>query len=968
MSTATFLPRGIDYLGDLGAKLRDLQGFRTLAHELIQNADDAETATTMAFSITEDALIVDNDGVFSECADVSADECIWKEDGIHNHRCDFHRFRRIASGDKRGQGGTTGAFGIGFIAVYQITDSPELISRGRHWKLHEDQPEDKRIEVCPGCDRCHRDDLPGTRFFLPWAKDSESRLRHALGAEAISADGPDRLLDELRESLPTAMLFLKRLRALEVFRNGKVVQQFGRLDYGDSLILSNGNPENDQIWHIIEGDFGAAADTLRTKYPGKIEGKRSPKVKLAIPASGSAAGLLCACLPTEQDVGLPFHLNADFYTSNDRKRIILAEDYQSAWNREAIKAAALALRNHVDRLPALIGARPFWAMLEKLNALASAVERGRAETVFAAFWRSCAPALQAKPVLWTSSRDWATVPDSCLLLQKEEAEALQILEALGIRIVHEDLRPYHNLLRSKDVGVAVLDVRHVVDALASLGLEGRKLPSELPPGLSSEDRLKSLWKELSLLLNRQSKEGSKHEDIRRLSRIALAPGRDGALWPCDSIFRADPDTISLFEELAHRIPFLVEVDFPPQLKCLCRQFDAEAAIEELRKASVETLEERWKDGKLSLSDLLSWFENRREQILSNRALKDVLAGLPIFPSAGRLRPLTELALPGNFDDPLGVAELVDLSVLGDRRSFLRDLGARDLDFPEYAGSVLPRILSNAKLPVEKRRVAVLRLAERLGEVRDNESIRSTLSSCALVECRDAHFHRAEECYFDNPAVRHCLGDSVAVAVLAKSHEAAVRELYKWLGVASQPRLEAVIARIQELVGKPPSQTAKQILERIFMHLSERFKAEEDHTPLETLKQMRWLPARGKVDRWYAPDELYADYQAYLFETQALILYLPNRVQTSSRELLEFLGVRLTPEPVLVVKHLLHLASRGVAVNTGVYDFLNDKAGDPALAQLRGKACLWIGDAYRRPDEVFWGEHPFGRYRWRLAGR
>ncbi len=381
MSAAQFLSRGIDYLGALGAKLRDLQGYRTLAYELIQNADDAENATRMAFRVEGDALIVDNDGEFSACADVGADECAWKKDGIHNHRCDFHRFRLIASGDKRGQVGTTGAFGIGFLAVYQITDSPELISRGRHWKLHEDSPEDKRIEVCTGCSMCRQNDLPGTRFILPWAKDSTSTMRRALGVEAIPAECPDLLLDELQRCLPTAMLFLKRLRVLEIFRNGALVHRFERLDDGDSLILSNGCSERDQIWHIIEGDFGHDADKLRTSHPGKIEDKRSTKVKLAIHATELPVGLLCACLPTEQNVGLPFHLNADFYTSNDRKRIILEHDYQSAWNRVAIKAAALALRDHLCRLPELMGGKLFWAMMERLYGLASKDTQGSVEPI-----------------------------------------------------------------------------------------------------------------------------------------------------------------------------------------------------------------------------------------------------------------------------------------------------------------------------------------------------------------------------------------------------------------------------------------------------------------------------------------------------------------------------------------------------------------------------------------------------------
>lgn len=128
-ASPAFLSRGIDYLGDLGAKLRDLQGYRTLAHELIQNADDAANATSMNFEISDDGCIVDNDGVFSDCGHIEANECPWKADGTHNHRCDFHRFRYVAGGDKRSEANTTGAFGIGFIAVYQIGSSAESVGR-----------------------------------------------------------------------------------------------------------------------------------------------------------------------------------------------------------------------------------------------------------------------------------------------------------------------------------------------------------------------------------------------------------------------------------------------------------------------------------------------------------------------------------------------------------------------------------------------------------------------------------------------------------------------------------------------------------------------------------------------------------------------------------------------------------------------------------------------------------------------
>ena len=239
MTSTQFLSRSIDYLGDLGAKLRDLQGYRTLFHELIQNADDAP-ASWMAFDTRPDALILDNDGTFSDCGDVEKRECPWNVEDAYGHRCDFHRFRLIGSGDKRLQEGTTGAFGIGFIAAYQLTDQPELISGGHHWILHEERAEDERIEICLSCPNCNRSDLPGTRFIFPFAREEQSALRQALKADPAPKDVTARLLDELASSLPVAMLFLKSLNSIEVKDNGNSRLKFQRESDNDTLIISQG--------------------------------------------------------------------------------------------------------------------------------------------------------------------------------------------------------------------------------------------------------------------------------------------------------------------------------------------------------------------------------------------------------------------------------------------------------------------------------------------------------------------------------------------------------------------------------------------------------------------------------------------------------------------------------------------------------------------------------------------------------
>ena len=227
------LSQGFDYLGSLKGQLGELRSITTLAHELIQNADDAKddagnlAATQITFDIRGDALIVSNDAVFREE--------------------DFCRMRKVGSYSKRSELGdpTTGAFGVGFITVYQITDRPEIHSAGRRWTLRPEELEHQRIEQ-------YRDPSitkdKGTVFRLPWAFE-KSEVREKLGVPQVGRNDIDSFVEELRDSLPKAILFLKKLDTIKLLHNRESVMYVKRVYCGSTTrVYVDGASQN---WRIM---------------------------------------------------------------------------------------------------------------------------------------------------------------------------------------------------------------------------------------------------------------------------------------------------------------------------------------------------------------------------------------------------------------------------------------------------------------------------------------------------------------------------------------------------------------------------------------------------------------------------------------------------------------------------------------------------------------------------------------------
>lgn len=938
MRSSSSLSRGMDYLGALARTLGDLTGYSILAFELIQNGDDAG-ASQLVFTFTDDALEIWNDGVFSDCErqELDPDECPMRTS--EGHRCDFHSFRSVSSEDKRQRDHTIGAFGIGFTAVYQITDRPELISSRRHWVVSETNPESERIGVCDGCSRC--DSNPsGTTFILPWARDEGSPLRTRLSAPAVGPDEIDELRRELVESLPTTVLFLRNLDELEV-RNGLAPMcRVERVPEDDRTLVQ----VNDQVetWLVLRGSFDEEAQALKARYGDKIEASRHHEVVVAVPVEHPVDGRLCAYLPTRESTGLPFHVNADFFPASDRTRLP-DEGHRGEWNRAAVRAAAQLLARRLPDLREPLGPRRLWELVYATWQRRSQVGEGSRRDWMGSFWSELAAVLADCPVFHTSAGEWVRCRDGVTIRHLDEERAsIPFLEWLGMNVVDPEL---HSIIYGLE-RVEVLRTREIsfasfVEALRENGFASGSAV-ELQPALREQ-----AWRELDILLGRKGADGNLLDDI------ALAPTVQGGLVAFAAARRADVATQSIFRSLADDVPFVDDAELrsvAPRLAGLVDDFHARDAV-----ALLERLDDVIDTAHLPV--LLRWFSDRSYQV--DDGLGQRLVTLPIFPTTAGPKALVDLSIPGGFDDELGLAEVVDTAAISSSLSFLRQLGARELTIEEYARRVVPANVHVAESDPSRWRRVVELLARAAGDLRDESGLRSVLSRLPLVETGES-FVESGRAYIPSSELDAILVDYLAVK--APSHES-VASFYEWLGVATKPRPEDLLRRVDHLAAGPVTPEVIRNVEAIMVYLAEARDAVQ--ATVRALSRKAWLPAEGDDSRWYLPGDLAASYQRYLFETQAMFVRLPISLQQTRgvNDVFGSLGVQTVPRPEQVVEHLLKCAGSSVALNKDVYRYLNNNTESRALDRLVGRHCILAPNGtYLRPGEIFRRAHPFGRFR------
>ena len=337
--------RSRNYLESLRGDLQDLQGPRALITELIQNADDAYGATRMRFEVASAGLTIWNDGEFSKCQDIHADSCGLMQPG--QSRCDFHSFREVSGAAKRERFDATGAFGIGFTSVYQITDRPVLLSSGVRWEIDETKREHERISwrLEP--------DTTGTTFEFPWAR-SPSEMRSGVGQEPVTDALIEDLTQELRGVVPESMLFLRRLDEIEIVVDGESLR-FSREHDGDVTTIG-GSDGSTRRWLMLSTELGDQGTELKRRHAGLIQADRALAVDVAVRLDEpSASGSYYATLPTELPTGLPASVNGSFFPKRDRKSLLTDGSPRGIWNRAIIDDAAQLLASNLERVVDLVG-------------------------------------------------------------------------------------------------------------------------------------------------------------------------------------------------------------------------------------------------------------------------------------------------------------------------------------------------------------------------------------------------------------------------------------------------------------------------------------------------------------------------------------------------------------------------------------------------------------------------------------
>ena len=965
------VPYTANLVGNIRSHLAGLQGYDVMALELIQNADDAG-AEEIAFDITDRGLLVHNSGQFSYCGDLHSRPCGFI--ATKSYSCDYHRIADVGSGGKLSRGENIGRFGIGFVSAYQVTDRPEIRSTGIKLTLH---PEEGQSFIEPF------DEPAGTSFFLPWADDPNTEARLALGVSHVSGAHIDQLAEDFQTVLRNSLLFLRHVRKAEVRRNGELLLACD-LDRGEGSDLIVGFRPSGEVehWHILRADAAAAATHLYATHPRLESLGRSTKISigLRIDPEFLSEGLIYAFLPTEQLTGLPLHINADFFPESDRKAVIFAgHQHEQAWNEMLIDAAATELARDLENLLQMLGHIPLWQILVRAYELFS--KPTGHPPCFKRFWEHLKAAATDAHIALAQDGS-AQCPNGVFLprspLNANQAKAL--LE-VGGRLVSEELRPFQTAMNQ--LGAPILTMERLV------GLLETAMAQQAPGATKVDgDRLehfyRPLWSIINDLLPESVTSGpSANPAVQRLLALPFVVTEDLFAVAINQSYTA-PATLEA-DRVAALLPRLAIASHHllgfPKINRLVRTLELGAVVSHIHSmCDSEPVEEVIGVEQEELRNLYSLLAELDHHSTVEKPVYQMLRGLPIWPSSRGLIAATQALLPGNFTDPTGQADLLDISVLTESaRDFISfKLGVQTQTIEAFVQTVLPTFF-NEDGPLDEDKYARLidELANHPALVND-EGIRRLLGALPIVPTQDGGWSHPTNTYRRTDELVRVLGDSLHLWLDASRipNSRSIHTFIDSIGIRRSPLARHLVNRILFIAEKYlPTEDAKRASSEAFYTLCDKYEDWKDkkafQDALGDLRRAACFPAEDDIENWHTADSLYAPYSADAFRSQANILDF-RTTQRLDTNLLEELKVSINPETKLVIDHLQHCIATNVEPHISTYLVLNQRAqrSDPLISTLAGSRCIYVESqkTFVRPNQLYWTPQQLGRFAYAIPGK
>lgn len=309
-----------DTVGTIRTLLAGYSGGITIVREMAQNTDDVpgDDDRWLEFHFNANELVIKNSTTFRPV--------------------DFDNIINIAHGGKKQENrNTIGMFGVGFVSVFQLTDTPILRSSGRELRF---VPE--HGSVYEGTSEV----VEHTEFELPYR-----RVRSAVGDRLGMPEVTDAWMRDTLRALPDEayrlLFFLRRLKRIAVYQEGRLVRDVRR------TVKPNSEPEHPEILEITFRDGEeTSAQHHWFRFTHEIaqvseatDASKDRHVHIVIPDTDvpeswwrdNSSGYLYNYLPTDLKTGLPFQINGDFYPSADRKNINNDHPNQARWNDQVLQ-------------------------------------------------------------------------------------------------------------------------------------------------------------------------------------------------------------------------------------------------------------------------------------------------------------------------------------------------------------------------------------------------------------------------------------------------------------------------------------------------------------------------------------------------------------------------------------------------------------------------------------------------------